>query len=211
MSMRIASLLLFCLVVPQLFMGVAAVNNAYATGLEKPVNYFVLSDSQSDAVPSQEMVVVGSEPTVQREDWKFDLIWPVLDYENISSDYGYRNIVGCPACSNNHKGIDFPGSGEVVFAIMDAEVVDVGWEGTYGYRVVLRHTIFEELQYTTIYAHLQESKVTEWLQPGMEIPQGQVIGISGDTGLSTGPHLHFEVLENGEHLDPLEFYDYHLK
>jgi len=207
--MRFVALMLFALLVPQFFLGLAAhTPSTYAYGLEKPINPPVLEDQYED----QELLIAeGPTPTVDREDWKFDLIWPVLDYENISSDYGYRNIPGCPACSNNHKGIDFPGYGEVVFAIMDAEVVDVGWEGTFGYRVVLRHTIFEELQYTTIYAHLQESKVTEWLQPGMEIPQGQVIGISGDTGLSTGPHLHFEVLENGEHLDPLEFYDYHLK
>jgi len=208
--MRFVALMMFALLVPQFFLGLAAYTpSTYAYGLEKPINSSVLGDQYED---QQLLVIEGPTPTINREKWKFDLVWPVVNHENISSDYGYRYLPNCSACSTNHKGIDFPGEGELVFAVMDAEVTAVGWEGSFGYRVELTHVIHpDELEYTTIYAHLQESKITEWLQPGMEIPQGQIIGLTGDTGLSTGPHLHFEILENGDHLDPLEFYDYHLK
>ena len=208
--MRVAAFLIFSLLVPQLFIGVAATENvSYAYGLDKPFNVPVLQDQSK----TQQLLITSDvAPVVEREDPRLDFTWPVLDNESITSDFGYRDLKGCLLCSNDHQGVDFaPGYGELVFAVMDGEVVDVGWEGTYGYRVVLRHTIFDGLEYTTIYAHLQESLVSEWLEPEMEIPQGQIIGLIGDTGLTTGPHLHFEIHENGNVSDPLEFFEFNSK
>ena len=208
--MRVAVLLLFSIFVPQLFLGVAATeNSSYAYGLDKPFNVPVLQDQSK----TQQLFITSDvAPVVEKEDPRLDFTWPVLDNESITSDFGYRDLKGCLLCSNDHKGVDFaPGYGELVFAVMDAEVVDVGWEGTFGYRVVLRHSIFDGLEYTTIYAHLQDSIVSEWLEPEMEIPQGQIIGLIGDTGLTTGPHLHFEIHTNGNVLDPLEFFEFNTK
>ena len=208
--MRVAVLLLFSIFVPQLFLGVAATeNSSYAYGLDRPFNAPVLQDQSK----TQQLFITSDvPPAIERDEFRLDFTWPVLDNDSITSEYGYRDLKGCLLCSNDHKGVDFaPGYGELVFAVMDAEVVDVGWEGTFGYRVVLRHSIFDGLEYTTIYAHLQESLVSEWLEPEMEIPQGQIIGLIGDTGLTTGPHLHFEIHKNGNVLDPLEFFEFNTK
>lgn len=197
--MRIAVTLLLSLIAPLPFMGLTPL--AYSEPLQ--TNY------SSDV---QTLVVQGSAPTVERIDWTLDIDWPVVDYQNRTSDFGYRFLSGCSQCSTYHQGVDFtPGSGKAIYNVMDGEVVDAGWDGGFGYRVVMRHVIFEELEYTTIYAHMQDSFITKRLQPGMQLEKGEILGLVGNTGVSTGPHLHFEIHENGEVLDPLEFYDFHLK
>jgi murein DD-endopeptidase MepM/ murein hydrolase activator NlpD len=90
---------------------------------------------------------------------------------------------------HGHNGIDFhAGKGTAVVAAAAGTVVvslDSGWNGGYGQYVVIKHSNSTQ----TLYAHLSNNMVSE----GQTVSQGQTIGLSGDTGKSFGPHLHFEV------------------
>jgi murein DD-endopeptidase MepM/ murein hydrolase activator NlpD len=96
-----------------------------------------------------------------------------------------------------HTGIDISAdSGEPVYATGDGTVESAGWNGDYGNMVVLNHN---NVGFVTRYAHLSSFSVL----PGERVVKGQVIGLVGATGRSTGPHLHFELLVNGQLTNPL--------
>ena len=88
--------------------------------------------------------------------------------------------------------------GTKVFASGDGTVTQAKWVGGYGYFVKIRHNS----EYTTGYAHLKS--FAKGIRPGVRVKQGQVIAYVGNTGRSTGPHLHFEVVKNGRKVDPLK-------
>ena len=96
----------------------------------------------------------------------------------------------------SHNGVDYGvGLGTPIQAAADGKVEKAGQDKTgYGIFVKLVHADGS----STIYAHLQEAKVRE----GYQVKAGQTIGLSGSTGNSTGPHLHFELLQNGLRLNP---------
>lgn len=97
-----------------------------------------------------------------------------------------------------HKGVDIIASlGTNVSAPGDGVVSDVGFDENYGYFIEIKH---DEI-YSTRYHHL--SKVL--VKKGDKIKVDQKIGEIGSTGLSTGPHLHYEVIENGKHVDPMPY------
>ena len=96
-----------------------------------------------------------------------------------------------------HQGIDYAAStGTPVMAAGDGTVLRAGWSGGYGNLIELRHAN----GVTTRYGHLQ--RIAKGIRPGARVGQGQTIGYVGSTGMSTGPHLHFEFRDNGEHRDP---------
>lgn len=114
----------------------------------------------------------------------------------LRSGYGWRRhpILGY---SKMHTGTDWAApAGTPVYASGNGVVDKAGWEGGYGKYVRLRHTI----GYETAYAHM--SAIARNVSPGTRVRQGQVIGYVGSTGLSTGPHLHYEVLINRRFVDP---------
>jgi murein DD-endopeptidase MepM/ murein hydrolase activator NlpD len=84
-----------------------------------------------------------------------------------------------------------------VYASGNGLVDKVGWESGYGKYVRIRHAN----GYETAYGHM--TAFARSTQPGARVRQGQVIGYVGSTGLSTGPHLHYEILVNGRFVDPL--------
>ncbi|MFE0674369.1 transglycosylase family protein [Streptomyces sp. NPDC058867] len=100
-----------------------------------------------------------------------------------------------------HTGVDFPvPTGTSVKAVAEGTVVSAGWEGSYGYEVVVRHTDGRYSQY----AHLSAISV----RSGQQVGAGRTIGRSGSTGNSTGPHLHFEVRTGpgfGSDIDPVAY------
>lgn len=156
-------------------------------------------------------IASGDYDDVKREDWLLDIRYPVDDYANTSSTWGSRYVRDCPRCSGYHKGVDFtPGRGSPVYAAMDGVVTQVKNSGEYGMHVVITHEIYEDLVYTTVYAHLQVSNVTNRLQLDNNIVKGDILGYVGNTGLSTGPHLHFEIRKNGVHINPLPFLDHNM-
>ena len=96
-----------------------------------------------------------------------------------------------------HAGIDFGAAvGSLVRAAADGKIEIAGPVSGFGNHVRIQHTGFE-----TSYSHLSE--IPEAIHPGVEVKQGDIIALSGNTGLSTGPHLHFEFYLNREAVDPL--------
>ncbi|MBE9138700.1 peptidoglycan DD-metalloendopeptidase family protein [Nodosilinea sp. LEGE 07088] len=116
---------------------------------------------------------------------------------NISSGFGNRRhpILGY---NRFHAGIDFAASyGSTIRAADSGQVIFSGWYGGYGQTVIIDHGG----GLSTLYAHASRLVVSE----GQTVQQGQAIAAVGSTGLSTGPHLHFEVRRNGNPIDPREF------
>jgi len=114
------------------------------------------------------------------------------------SGYGWRRhpILGY---SKMHTGVDWAAArGTPIYASGNGVVVTAGWESGYGKYVKLRHTN----GYETAYGHM--SAFARGIQPGTRVRQGQIIGYVGSTGLSTGPHLHYEILVNNRFVDPLK-------
>ena len=95
-----------------------------------------------------------------------------------------------------HKGVDLgAGMGSPIVAAADGRIVSAGWHGGYGRQVAIAHAG----GIRTTYSHM--SRISA--QPGQTVRQGQVIGYVGSSGLSTGPHLHYEVYKNGRPVNPL--------
>ncbi len=112
----------------------------------------------------------------------------------ITSGFGYR-FHPVLRYQRLHTGIDFgAATGSPVFAAADGEVFHASWRGGYGRCIILLHGG----NISTLYAHLSSIQVTN----GQSVKRGQVIGAVGSTGLSTGPHLHFEVRRNGVPVNP---------
>ena len=100
-----------------------------------------------------------------------------------------------------HKAIDFAGDvGSPLFAAKAGKVTFAGWDGNYGYAVVIDHGN----GYQTRYAHASALCVRK----GETVSQGQQIAKLGNTGRSTGPHLHFEILKNGNQINPAPYIGY---
>jgi murein DD-endopeptidase MepM/ murein hydrolase activator NlpD len=119
-----------------------------------------------------------------------------LDGARVSSGFGMRShpVLGF---NRMHQGIDFAApTGTRVYAAADGTVVSAKRDGGYGLMVRLRHAGGVE----TRYAHL--SRFTRGLASGRRVRQGDVIGAVGSTGLSTGPHLHYEVVVAGRAVNP---------
>jgi murein DD-endopeptidase MepM/ murein hydrolase activator NlpD len=97
-----------------------------------------------------------------------------------------------------HTGVDWATPyGTPIFASGNGVVEKVGWEGGYGKYVRLKHNN----GYETAYGHM--SAFAKGLEPGKRVRQGQVIGFVGSTGMSTGAHVHYEILVNGRFVDPM--------
>lgn len=145
-------------------------------------------------------------PSDTRLDWydakgvssrKFLMRTPV-NGARLSSGFGVRRhpILGY---SKLHTGADFAaGSGTPVLAAGDGVVKKASRFGGYGNYIRVKHAD----GYDTAYAHL--SRYAKGVRPGVKVRQGQVIGYVGSTGRSTGPHLHYEVLQNGRPINPMK-------
>ena len=97
-----------------------------------------------------------------------------------------------------HTGVDWAApNGTPIFAAGNGVIEKVGWEGGYGKYVRMKHNN----GYETAYGHM--TAYARGIEPGVKVRQGQVIGFVGSTGLSTGAHLHFEILVNGRFVDPM--------
>jgi murein DD-endopeptidase MepM/ murein hydrolase activator NlpD len=124
------------------------------------------------------------------------LVYP-CDAE-ITSGFGWR-IHPILGYSRFHSGIDFGASyGSTIRAADSGSVIFAGWYGGYGYAVIIDHGN----GISTLYGHTSKLYVAE----GQPVQPGDAIAAVGSTGLSTGPHLHFEVRKDGEPVDPLTYF-----
>ena len=113
----------------------------------------------------------------------------------LSSSFGMRKHP-IDGFNKMHRGTDFAApEGTPIMASGDGRVTKVGWCGGGGNCVKIKHNS----TYQTIYAHML--KFASGVKTGTRVKQGQIIGFVGSTGKSTGPHLHYEVIENGKHIN----------
>ena len=124
--------------------------------------------------------------------------WPFEEDQYISSRFGTR-VDPISGEIKTHGGTDIAAPlGTPILAAADGVVVTATWHNSYGYYVKIKH----DETYSTLYAHCSALHVSV----GQTVKQGQVIADCGSTGYSTGPHCHFEVIQNGVRVDALRFY-----
>ena len=124
--------------------------------------------------------------------------WPFENDQYISSRFGTR-VDPISGEIKTHGGTDIAAPlGTPILAAADGVVVTATWHNSYGYYVKIKH----DDTYSTLYAHCSALHVSA----GQTVKQGQVIADCGSTGYSTGPHCHFEVIQNGVRVDALIFY-----
>jgi murein DD-endopeptidase MepM/ murein hydrolase activator NlpD len=211
---------------PLLFIGVSLpVNLFYATTEFTPAIAGDVapgepgSGSQSFTVASSDSGQVG----IQRESWSVtsyaevlrarygsrnfsystsgtgSIRWPFPTAVPISSGFGDR-VAPCRYCSSDHRGVDFtPGEGTPIFAIADGVVTAAEFGGGYGQYAYIEHEINGQ-RTLSVYAHMRRDSSP--LRVGEDIKVGDFIGLVGNTGTSTGAHLHFETRINDEYVDP---------
>jgi murein DD-endopeptidase MepM/ murein hydrolase activator NlpD len=124
--------------------------------------------------------------------------WPVPSSTTISSGFGIRH---CRGCSVDHKGIDLvPGNGYPIQAVADGVVTEVASSDSgLGVHVIIQHLVDGQVV-SSLYGHMQFGSMG--LHVGDTVKRGQQLGLVGDTGHSTGPHLHFGILVDGVEIDP---------
>ena len=131
------------------------------------------------------------------------MIWPTLESSYITSPYGSR-LHPIQGVIKNHDGIDIGGStGDPIYAAADGIVIYSQFNtGGYGNMVMIDHGLNSDgVKIVTLYAH--GDKLLK--NVGDTVKQGDIIMEMGSTGNSTGPHVHFEVRENGTHVDPKNY------
>lgn len=115
----------------------------------------------------------------------------------MSSPFGTRYYYGRKSGSGFHNGIDYEGKvGEPIYAAADGVINHQGWYFNYGRTVKVSHAE----SFETLYAHM--SRFADGMGPGTRVRKGDLIGYVGSTGRSTGPHLHFSVIVNGQFVNP---------
>ena len=145
----------------------------------------------------KEEIIVEAVPKIVEKGTKIPptYIWPCSSWR-ITSGYGSYRTVTVRGMTSYHPAIDIAMPiGSSVWASCGGTVIHSGWMGSYGYCVFIRHPDGRE----TRYAHLSRVLVSK----GQSVAQGQKIGLSGNTGASTGPHLHFEMRQGGSPINLL--------
>ncbi|MEK6312365.1 MAG: M23 family metallopeptidase, partial [Curtobacterium sp.] len=123
------------------------------------------------------------------------IVRPVSGVIPTAGGFGGRQVAGCGACSTNHQGLDFAAPhGAPVVSVLAGRVVSAGVFGGYGNQVLVQHADGTQ----TRYGHLSRIDVVV----GQTVRAGQQLGAVGSTGVSTGAHLHFEVIVGGVATDP---------
>ena len=124
------------------------------------------------------------------------------DLKRTASGYGLR-IDPIYKTRKFHEGMDFAADiGTPVYVTGNGTVVETGWKQGYGKTIVINHGY----GYKTRYAHLSHISVRN----GQKVIRGEEIGLVGNTGKSTGPHLHYEVIYKGKHDNPINYYFFDL-
>ena len=123
-------------------------------------------------------------------------MWPTRS-RFITCGYGWRRNPFNRGYREFHSGTDIRARYEWISAAKYGKVTYTGWLGGYGKTIIIAHPG----GWKTLYAHLSRIIV----RPGQYVKQGQSIARSGNTGRSTGPHLHFEILKNGRHKNPYTY------
>jgi murein DD-endopeptidase MepM/ murein hydrolase activator NlpD len=128
--------------------------------------------------------------------------WPFPTAVPISSGFGGRQVAGCSFCSTFHQGVDFaPGAGTPIGVVADGTVIKVqANDGAFGNDVWVEHDV-DGKKFVSVYGHMLDNSFQ--VVQGQQVKVGDVVGLVGSTGNSTGPHLHLEIRIDGVPVDPL--------
>lgn len=217
------------LAAPLLFVGVSMPANLFYQGdsitpaiAQEPAEGDLLNSEQAFVASSSSASVEG----IRRESWQVTsyaeglrakyggrtltyetsgqgpVRWPFPVAVQISSGFGAR-VAPCRYCSSYHRGVDFvPGRGAPIYAIADGVVTQQEYSGGYGEHAYIEHTINGQTV-LSVYAHMQRSSSP--FEVGDRVEAGDFVGLVGNTGTSTGSHLHFEIRIDGVYLDPFAY------
>ncbi|MCR8643571.1 peptidoglycan DD-metalloendopeptidase family protein [Paenibacillus sp. N1-5-1-14] len=156
------------------------------TGLVSDINELLstLTDSEQKLIKAQHLRDVT--PT----------IWPI-DARRITSSFGIR-LDPFTARPSMHTGVDIDGDlNDSVYAAAEGTIIDVGRHPEYGNYILIDHTLGIQTQYM----HLNQALVSK----GKKVQKGDLIGLVGSTGRSTGTHLHYEIIRNGTKINPTPY------
>ena len=162
-----------------------------------PVPSDILRDTRRVFKRVRHHLATAPQPPPRPANAPIELTWPVSP-QILTSRFGYRrDPIAGRSTFRFHAGIDLGGRrGTSVVAAADGRIIDAGWFGGHGRSIRVQHAD----GIVTVYSHLRRVLVRE----GQRVTRGEVIGLMGSTGRSTGPHLHFEVRRNNVPMDPLE-------
>lgn len=133
-----------------------------------------------------------------------NMAWPVPSSYEVSSPFGPRPELVAFGAAYFHGGMDIAApTGDAIVSAQSGTVMTATYLSGYGNTVIIDHGG----GIVTLYGHMNAIHV----QPGDEVQIGEQIGTIGSTGLSTGPHLHFEVREDGERIDPMNYIGFYLE
>jgi len=184
-----------------------AESQAIIDDLQKDIDAFQKEYDNAKALEAQARA--AAERARQQSEAKYNIPstytggafhWPSATTHLVTSPYGYR-IHPVTGVSRFHAGIDIGAAyGTAVLAANSGVVIVSGYNaGGYGNYVVINHGG----GYTTLYAHCSSVNVSV----GQQVSRGQVIASCGSTGMSTGPHIHFEVQYNGQTTNPMQYFN----
>lgn len=153
-----------------------------------------LTLSLSHASQRITLPLIGTYITAEVED---GYIWPAPTSHTITSGFGRRNIA-LYGFERFHTGVDIHGAiGTEVLAIADGTVIVSTFDNGWGEYMIINHGN----NILSLYAHMD----CRYIKRGESVTAGQAIGELGNSGFSSGPHLHFEMRENGKSINPLQF------
>jgi murein DD-endopeptidase MepM/ murein hydrolase activator NlpD len=176
-------------------------DNQLAAELAQKVD-MIAKELYTQAKSYDEVLEMAKNQEIRMEN--IPAIQPVMnkDLKRVASGYGMR-IDPVYHVRKFHQGMDFSAPiGTEIYATGNAKVKFSGWKQGYGNTVILDHGF----GYETLYAHLYKSLVRK----GQKVRRSDIIALVGNTGKSTGPHLHYEVRLNGKPVDPRNYYFYDL-
>ncbi len=191
------------------------VRNATYTGTNRYEEFEKLENAELVIATTQKMDMLARQLYIQSQSFDevvefyknhedmlshLPAIQPVAnkDLKRMASGYGYR-IHPIYQTRIFHEGMDFSCDiGTPVYATADGVIKKARWEKGYGYLITIDHGY----GYETRYAHLKSFNV----KPGQKVIRGETIALSGNSGRSSGPHVHYEVLQKGRPVNPANYY-----
>ena len=167
---------------------IVSIAKKYKVSLKKILNENNLKNP--DFIPVDQVLFI---PDAKPQNIIIGFMWPTGS-RRITCGYGWRRNPFNRRRREFHQGLDIRARYTSIRASKYGKITYTGWMGGYGKTIIIAHPRGEK----TLYAHL--SRI--WVKRGQYVKQGQSIGRSGNTGRSTGPHLHFEIMKRGRHKNP---------